>query len=439
MKHIFPNINNTKLVTLMLFLFLSTSFLVSQSPQTTQSTLSELLAEAALHNPGLKSAFHQWKAALEKIPQVRALPNPQLTFAYFIREIETRVGPQQAKVGFMQMFPWFGKLKLKGNAALEAANAKKQIYENLKLKLFYRVKEAWYDYYHITRTVSILKENVRLLEHLGGVLEAKYRTGTASYSTLLKIQVELDKLRNRLKSAVEMLGPVKTRLNAAVNRPLNTSLPVPGGIRGEAESPMLSREQLAGLVRQNNPRLKSMDAMTAMERLNIRLAKKNYYPDFSIGVDYMLTGGARMDGVSDSGKDPLAAMVSFRLPIWGRKNRAAVKEAETKHRAMTNRRKETENMLLVHLETVLFKHNDARRKAALYRDSLLPRARQALEVTRSAFEAGKASFLDFIDSQRTLLVFELEYEEAKTRGAQRLAELEMLVGENIGDRDNAIQ
>ena len=46
--------------------------------------LSDYLAQAALKNPELEAAFHRWKAALEKIPQVRALPDPRFTFAYFI-------------------------------------------------------------------------------------------------------------------------------------------------------------------------------------------------------------------------------------------------------------------------------------------------------------------------------------------------------------------
>lgn len=436
MKRILLNINNTKLVTLMLILFLSSFPLLSQSQKsveiTADSTLQDLLAEAALNNPGLKAAFHQWKAALEKVPQVRALPNPQLNFAYFIREVETRVGPQQGKAGIMQMFPWFGKLKLKGSAALEAAEAKRHKYENVKLNLFYRVKEAYFDYYYITRTITILKANVQLLEYLERVIEAKYRTGTASYSSLLKIQVELDKLQNRLQSAKEVLKPVKVRLNAALNRLPETPLPIPGQI--QPDDLQISEGRLKELLKKDNPVLKSMDSTAAMEQVNIKLAMKKSFPDFSIGIDYMFTGEARMSGVPDSGKDPIAAMLSIRLPLWSKKNKAAVKEADARHRAALNKKKEEENRLLARLEMVLFQYRDAQRKIALYKNSLLPRAQQALEVTRSAFETGKADFLDFIDSQRIYLAFELEYEKAKTSFAKRLAELEMLVGETIATK-----
>ena len=441
----FITINTTKLVTLMFFLYLSTFsiFPHSQPQQPTgkleideNSTLQDLLAAAALNNPGLKGAYEQWQSALQRIPQVKSLPNPQLTFTYFIREVETRVGPQQGKVGLMQMFPWFGKLKLKGSAALEAANAAKQMYDNMKLNLFYRVKEAYYDYYYINRTTAILKENIGLLKHLESVMIEKYRTGMASYSSIIKIQVGADKLQDHLNSTIEVLEPVKAKLNAALNRPFNALLPVPEEIPMETgKEPLpISGDQLTELLKINNPGLKSMDARASEEQINIKLARKDYFPDFSIGLDYILTGEARMPGVSDSGKDPIAAMLSIQLPLWAKKNKAAVREANARYQAVLNQRQEEENNLMARLEMVLFQFRDAERKMALYQKSLLPRAEQALEVTRSAFESGKTDFPDFIDSQRTLLEFELAYEEARTRCAQRLAELQMLTGtENLNE------
>ena len=302
------NIKATELVMLIFFLYLSATFLLSQQQQPIEqieinemSTFSDLLAAAALRNPGLKAAYEQWQSALQRIPQIKALPNPQLTFGYFIRQVETRVGPQQGKIGLMQKFPWFGKLELKSSAALEAANAAKQIYENIKLRLFYRIKEAYYDYYYFTHTIEILEKNIRLLKHLESVMEVKYRTGMVSYSSLVKIQVESDKLQDRLNSTMDVLRPVKAKLNAALDRPFNAPLPLPKEIQVDAGKELLqmSREKLLELLK-NNPGLKSLDAIASKEQLGIKLAKKNYYPDFSIGVDYVLTGEARMPGVSDS-------------------------------------------------------------------------------------------------------------------------------------------
>ena len=133
----------------------------------------------------------------------------------------------------------------------------------------------------------------------------------------------------------------------------------------------------------------------------------------------------------DSGKDPVAVTVQLNLPIWFGKYSAGVREAKASHLAAMKTRHDRENSLLVELQLALYNFRDAGRKIRLYRDSLLPKARQSLQVSQQAFEAGRASFLDLIDAERTLLEFQLLYERALADHAQRLAELEMLVGEEL--------
>jgi cobalt-zinc-cadmium efflux system outer membrane protein len=427
--------NITVLILIIAFFPINSHFLLSQTNAigqkklTETSGLNDYLAYAALNNPGLKAAFNRWKAALERIPQVRSLPDPRFTFAYFINEVETRVGPQQQKVGIMQMFPWFGKLKLQGNAAAEAANAGKQEYDNIKLKLFYRVKNVYYEYYYVTRAISVIKENVQLLEYIESVVRTKYRTGQAAHSDLIKVQVELDKLQDWLKSTEEMVRPVTAQLNAALNRPGTEPLPLPGKIRENIAPPDYS--QLVNWLKTSNPELQAIDHLAAKEKIGIKLAKKNYFPDFSIGLDYVLTGNALMPGVMDSGKDPLIAMMTINLPIRFKKIKASIREARARLNSVLNEKEEKENNLLAHLELIYYLFSDSGRKLALYKDALIPRAKQALEVTQAAYEAGKIDFLNLIDSQRTLLGFELAYERALATHLQRLAELEMVVGKEF--------
>ncbi|MFO8014418.1 MAG: hypothetical protein R6X20_14060 [Phycisphaerae bacterium] len=87
------------------------------------SGLSDYLAYAALNNPGLEAAFSRWKSAVERMPQVQALPDPRFNYRYYIREVETRVGPQRQAFGVAQRFPWFGTLDLAGGVAAEEARA----------------------------------------------------------------------------------------------------------------------------------------------------------------------------------------------------------------------------------------------------------------------------------------------------------------------------
>jgi Outer membrane efflux protein len=100
------------------------------------SALNDYMAHAELNNSQLEAAFNRWKAALEMVSPACTLPDLRFDYYHFVEQVEARVGPEEYAVGINQAFPWFGKLKLRGAAALEGANPAQQQYEAAKLKLF---------------------------------------------------------------------------------------------------------------------------------------------------------------------------------------------------------------------------------------------------------------------------------------------------------------
>jgi outer membrane protein, heavy metal efflux system len=390
------------------------------------SGLNDYLAYAALNNPQLEAAFNRWKAALEMVSQARTLPDPRFNYGYFIQEVETRVGPQEQRVGLSQMFPWFGKLRLRGEAALEGANAMQQQYEAAKLSLFDEVKQAYYELYYVGRAVGVATENVDLLKQLEEIARSKYESGTAEHGDVIKAQVELDKLRDRLRTLQDFKHPLVARLNAALNRPAESALPFP--TNNSPATLTAQSSQLLEQLKSSNPELKSLDFLAEKDKAAIALARKEFYPDVTLGVDYVQTGEARMAGVSDSGKDPVMVGFSVNIPLWWGKYRAGVREAETRYEATQQEREDRANRLSTELELALFKYQDAERKIALYRDALIPKADQSVKVIQRSFEAGKSDFLSLIDAQRVLLEFQLAYERAVADREQGLATVEKLVG-----------
>jgi len=394
------------------------------------STLSDYLTYAALHNPGLEAAFNRWKAVLEKVPQVKSLPDPRFNYRYFVEQVETRVGAQKQAFGISQMFPWFGKLELRGDAATEAANAAKQRYEAAKLKLFFQVKDAYYEYYYLWRSIKIVEENIQLLKNFESVTRTQYKTAAGTHTDVIKAQVELGKLEDRFETLKDLRGPIVTKLNAALNRPAQATLPWPKEIT--EENIVLSDEKILEWMAGSNPELGALESDIARRKTQIELAKKNYYPDVTFGLDFIDTSdriGANPPG--DSGHDPIIAMFSINLPIWREKLDAAVREA--RHEYLVARRDKTEklNTLNAKLKLSLYQFRDADRKINLYRDTLLPKAIESVKANEASFRAGGNTFLDLIDAQRVMLEFELAYERALSNKARRLAELEMLVGKEL--------
>lgn len=406
------------------------------------STVEDYLTYAALNNPGLEAAFHRWQAALEGTAQAGTLPDPRFTYGYFIREVETRVGPQRQRFGVSQSFPWTGTLKLRRDAAALAAEAERQHYEAAKLELFRRVKLAFHEYAFLARAVEITGENVELMTWFERVARSRYKVGSANHADIIKAQVELARLEDRLISLRDRLRPAAARLNSELNRERGAPLPLPGPV--EAAPVVVDEAALYAAVGET-PRLEAIDRAAERERVAAELARKGLYPGFTLSLDYLETGSALDPATPDSGKDPLMAMVSVNIPLWRESTRAAEREARARENAALLRREEEENRLGARLEEALFAFRDAERKIDLYGNSLLPKARQSLEVTQKAYSAGKAGFIDLVDAQRTLLDFRLARERALADRAEKLAEIEEIVGTELpravlppdsGDRDD---
>ena len=96
-----------------------------------QDSLAVYLELAGKNNPGVKAAFNQYMAAMEKVPQVGALPDPQGAMGFFLKPMELVTGNQVGNISVMQMFPWFGTLKLAKDEASLMAKAQYELFQEI--------------------------------------------------------------------------------------------------------------------------------------------------------------------------------------------------------------------------------------------------------------------------------------------------------------------
>lgn len=389
-------------------------------------TLAEYLRLAALRNAGLKAAFEEWKAALEEVPQAKALPDPRFTYGYYITEVETRVGPQRQRAGITQIFPWFGTLAARTDVAAAAAKAAHKRYEAKKLRLFHEVKDGFYEYVYLAGAIQVARESLGLIKHFEEVARTKYITAEASHPDIIRAQMELAVLEDKLAALEEMRGPVVARLNAALNRSAGSLLPWPQGQPYRA--PTLGREQILAMLKRQNPQLQAMDFDLESAQSRVALAKKKFYPDLGVGIDWIDTGDAPVPGVRDSGKDPVILMFSMNLPVWRKSYGAAELQARARRRRLAHEKKELANSLVARAERILYDFEDSERKIRLYGGTLVPKAEELLGASEAAYAAGTVDFLTLLDAQQTLLRFRLQDERALADREQKLAELEMLAG-----------
>jgi outer membrane protein TolC len=388
--------------------------------------LADYLAYAAKQSPSLRAAFHQWESVLEKSGYAGALPDPWFSYTYFIESVETRVGPQNQRFVLAQSFPWFGTLGAKKDVTLEAAAAAYQRFQAEKLKLFYQVKSAYYEYYYLERDIAITRENLQLLTFWESVARAKYRVALTQHSDVIKAQVELGKLEDRLRTVEDMIEPAVARLRAVVNLSDSVHLVAPTEI--EIDEVTINRDRVIASALANNPDLRSLLHVIDKEQATKRLAAKSSWPSFFVAADYVATGEAVNPGVPDSGKDAFMARAGMSLPIWFGANKARKREAEAQYRRAQYDYIDAKNQLKALTEKIVFEYEDARRKTRLYRDGLIPKGEQSLNANYTAYQAGETDFLNVLDAQRQLLDFQLEYERSRSKLAIRRAEVEMITG-----------
>jgi len=401
-----------------------------------QSTLEDCLAYAALHNPRLEAAYYRWQAALEKIPQARALPDPLVTYAHYIKSVETRVGPQEHLAGLKQTIPWLSKLARRGDLQARAAQAEYERYQGAKLDLFFRVKNVYYDLYYLRSAIELTRDNMELLTQFERIARAKYRVAAASHPDVVRVQVELGRLEDRLRALEDRRRPLTARMNVALDRTAGDPVPWPATV--SLPHLVVPEPELLEMAKRQNPNLRALDSDVERERVAERLADLDFLPDFTFGVDYIVTGDALNASTADSGQDAVIGRVSFTLPLWYEKYSAGQREAVNRRTATLRKRANATNELVAQIQQTLYELRDADRKVELFRDSLIPKAEESLRASLQGFEGGKVSFLDLLDTERVLLEFQLLERRAASRQGQAFAQLEMLVGDDISASSLAV-
>ncbi len=391
-----------------------------------EASLEAYTRLALQNNAGLRAAFEQWLAALERVPQATALPDPQFTYTNFIEEVQTRTGPQNNRFQLSQKFPWIGTLKGRGNVATEHAEAQWWLVEKRALALTRDVKDAYFEYAYLAQALRIVEENLSLLKGLEPVVQRRVQTG-ASQGELLRLQVEIGKVENEFDSLGDRRPSVNAGLNALLNRRSDSLLPWPE--TPETEVAQYAVADLKKRLQEANPELKSLHYRIREAEERRTLARLSGYPDITVGLAYIDTGGAVTSMIpSDSGDDPFSVSIGFSLPIWRHKYDALKRQERAAMNSAQALSVQREHDLIAQLELTLYKYDDAVRQISLYRDTLIPRARQALEVTEISYESGRAALIDVIDSQRELLFFEKSYWRAVSDYQQHNAALEALCG-----------
>jgi len=393
-----------------------------------QNVPESYLMEAANNNPGLKSKFSEYMAALEKVPQVGALPDPQLTFGYFIQPVETRLGPQKFRISATQMFPWFGTLGAREDAATAMAKSKYETFEEARSRLYYDVKSTYYNLYFIHKAIQITQENLAILNTFRKLSLIKVEAGLASTVDVLRVEIEIADLENQLALLGDNLTTQQTAFNNLLNVDQQRAVDLPGSLPGV--EPELSYEAMLDSILNGNHQVLQLEFMEASYESQEIAARKSGNPSIGLGIDYIAIGegtGA-MAGVSESGRDAIVfPMIGISVPLYRKKYTAMAKEAVLMQESVQNGKLDRINMLETTYEKSNRDYRDADRRISLFIDQT-GRASQALSILQSAYETSGQNFEELLRMERQLLSYQLAREKAITDENAAMAFINYLMG-----------
>jgi outer membrane protein TolC len=392
------------------------------------SGLSDLIEEGLENNTRVKAAHNEWKAAEHRVKYLRGLPDPKAKYTYLFENVETRVGPQEHKYGVSQTIPFPGKLSSKSNAQLKQSEELEQKYEAVKREIIKEIKFLYYDIYWLDEATRITEQEKSVVESVKNVAERRYEANQINQQDVIRAQLELSRLLNKLFQLRQNRKTLQAKLNNVLNRPQGTQINIDGKIeKRDFEYTLEGLRDIAMSARQE-----ILAAKVAVEKAQYErsLAAFEYFPDITFGFDYIQVGSGSTISAND-GQDAYMGTVAINVPLWVDKLQAQVKEKKELLNARLKDAESIEDDVMYEVEDLYYKILTYKDIITLYESALVPQSKQALEAAKTGYESGRINFIDWLDSERVLLQTRLAYYKSTVDYMKSIAFLERIVGKDL--------
>ena len=385
--------------------------------------LAEVVAEALANSPEIAAAERRLDAARQRPAQERSLPDPVLSGGY---DAAGRPWPgaglgsePTANIGFMvsQELPYPGKRDLRGAIALREADAEGEQVDAVRLSVTARVKQAYYRLAYTYAAGEALARNRDLLETLVKVSETRYGVGQAAQQDVIKAQTQLTILQLQLERLGRERLVREAELNALLARRPATPVGQPDDLQLTDFEPSI--DDLVAAANAHAPLLRRDAILIDRAQLRLDAARKDYKPDFAVSGGYYYMG-------------EMPAMYAFRfdvtIPLQRSRRNAAVAEQVNTVEAAKRSLESAGLDVQARLQEDLAIASASARLARLYRESVLPQARLALESSMASYQTGRVDFLSVLTSFGTVLEYEISYYDELVSFHAAVSRLEELTG-----------
>jgi cobalt-zinc-cadmium efflux system outer membrane protein len=406
--------------------------LQAQSNGNLPPDLQTLVGEALKANPEIKQRFQLKAAAEEAIRPAGTLDNPQAGFGILNLPTDTWSFAQepmtQKSFSLSQKIPFPGKLRLRSEVVAEQARSDDLVYQDKLNEIRALVIQRYWNLALAYSGYDITERNKQFWEQVVKVAETRYSVGQGRQSEVLQAQVELGNYLNRLLQWRQRQESVVANLNALRSQPPQTPIPKPQPLRARPLN--LKLEDLLAQAK-SRPQLEALKVLISRQEKAVELARKDYYPDFNIGVAYGLR--ENLDPPQKRNQaDFFTTTFMLDIPIWrASKIEPKIREQMQRKGAAQDAYRSFWDRLGAAIKDRYVKLQRLHHQIILYNQGIIPQARQAASAALADYSVGMMDFARMYQNQIAAYNAELALQEFLKNFEENWAELEWLVGAEL--------
>ncbi len=398
------------------------SFVLSASADDLR--LQDLIQEALKNSPEIHAFASRAQAAQHRIPQAGSLPDPMIMFGYqndgWERYTFGREPDAQWMFSASQMFPFPGKRSLKQEMARQDAQGATIFHELVKLKTIARIRELYFDLALAHKTVDLIKDRTVLFSRIEDAALARYSSGMGMQQEVLMAQTEKYMLLEKEEMQKQKIQSLEAMLNTTVGRDLNTPLGRPA--EHTLSLQVRSLEELLNKAYDHSPEIRIKQRMVAAAEARVKMAEKEYYPDFTLAASYFTRGGGQFT-------DMWSLTTTMNIPLYYRtKQRSVVLEAEAMLAEAKGELEAARLMTASAVRDIYSMYMTSERLMNLYKNGLMPKTYQDFESALAGYSTGKTEAMTVISRLKTLIDFETQYWVQVTEHEKASARFEAMTG-----------
>ncbi len=357
-------------------------------------------------SPEIKKAYSKLKMAKGDSIQSAYFPNPE--FEVEVENFGGNLGKKTFSSAEMTFY-LTQKIELGNKRKYRKQTALKNYFaalEDCKVIVNEKLARIFIQYNKTSiasKRLEIAKKLYQLSEESLKVVSERVKYGKTSPIQKIKAQLELEKAYLKLQEAKTNFENLKKNLaNELGITEIPPSIKFTGFLPEQLDIAELSIEEKIS----NLPLIKKGEFLQKATEMELKLTKSYNIPDLNISV------GLRKFRETDQ----TAYVVSFgiNLPLFNRNKGLIMKKAAQRDIAFLELKKNKIN-LKNSFESALNSLMTAQRETEIYQKKLIPKAKKAYQSVFVAYKEGKLNYLDFLDTQRTLIFIENEYLAAKEK------------------------